>query len=73
MKVDYCFWAHGPSDGLYMVDRDLHLLVCSLIDSSDKAHYGKGSWCYLGLTSHGHRVTAVLNSSEDVLRVGHDR
>ena len=67
--MDYCFWSYGPTSGFYMIDRELHLFVCSLIDASDKAHYGAGTWCNHGLTRDGNRVTAVLNTREEVLAV----
>lgn len=69
MKTEYCFWSYGPTRGFYMIKRSLHLFVCSLIDTSDKAHYGDGTWCNYGHHACGNRVTAVLNTRDEVLAV----
>lgn len=68
-KMEYCFWSYGPTEGFYMINRELHLFVCSLIDTSDKAHYGAGTWCNYGHFHGGNRVTAVLNTKDEVLAV----
>jgi len=67
--MDYCFWSYGPTAGFYMIDRALHLFVCSRIDASDEAHYGSGTWQNFGNDRGRNRVTAVLNSEEEILEV----
>lgn len=69
MRVNYSFWAYGPTRSVYMIDRALHLLVCSLIDTSDEAHYGEGTWLNIGKARNGHRIAAVLNTEEEVRAV----
>ena len=68
-QTNYCFWAYGPTEGVYMIERTLHLFVCSRIDASDEAHYGAGSWCNIGNKRLGNRVTAVLHTEAEILEV----
>lgn len=63
----YGFWGFGPTGKVHMVSEDVHIFVCHRTDTSDKAHYGKGTWCSLGKGNLRKRVESVLNSESDVL------
>lgn len=66
----YCLWSYGPTGEICMVDRALHQFICKRIDVSDDAHYGAGSWCYMGLMGsvlERRKVSRVLNTEADVI------
>lgn len=65
--IEYGFWGYGPTSKIHLVSFEVLNFICGRIDTSDKAHYGKGTWCNLGKSNGGNRVESVLNSESDVL------